>query len=107
MDVLYGFVQSLDHFNGALEASVFRAQRFGRRRTERQVFAQRRTGENLHLHKGGDMENGQFKLCFHQQQTMSLPNTPTPSFLSMVQTSEKNVPELDVPLPPVLPSRSS
>lgn len=52
MDVLYGFVQSLDHFNGALEASVFRAQRFGRRRTERQVFAQRRTGENLHLHKG-------------------------------------------------------
>ncbi len=53
MDVLYGFVQSLDHFNGALEASVFRAQRFGRRRTERQVFTQRRTGENLHLHKGG------------------------------------------------------
>ena len=50
MDVFDSFVQALDDFDGALESAVFGAKRFGWRRTERQVLAERRTGVNLHLH---------------------------------------------------------
>ena len=102
MDVVHSFVQSLDHFDGALEASVFGAQRFGRRRTKCQVFTQRRTSVNLHLHQCQKSKSFRQSLKI----TRLCVNVFTPSFLSIVHTSEKNVPQFD-PFPPLLPSRSS
>lgn len=49
VDVLHGFVQALDQLDGALQPSVFRAEGFGRRGTEREVLPQRWSRVDLDL----------------------------------------------------------
>lgn len=49
MDVIDGFVEIVHQLDGALQAAVFGAQRLRRRRTERQLLAERRTGKDFDL----------------------------------------------------------
>lgn len=102
MNVFDRFLETFDHLDSAFQSSVFGAQRFGWRWAECQVFAQRRAGVYFHLNSERQINKRKDK---NQWRRVLFPTINTPSFFSMVHTSEKK--ELPVPFPPSLPNKSS